>query len=245
MKKYYGGRNMKYKKSPLDIFLQNQIDKNKNMLKQTIDSTLQEEQACLEEIIKAIDHCKTNISKCNKLLEGKDILVVSMLSEKKIAFQDNLDIWNMFGHIQMASIEMKQYTKKISMDNDNWSRHENIKAAYTSIYETSKNIIDSTAKVIKFIVSNYPNVDCATLKDRRKELTKYRENNADTLKNIRNTISAHRDKDVTVQIVMIENVHLSDALQLISEYEHILNELGGAVSPIKQLGISRLQSVFG
>ena len=123
--------------------------------------------------------------------------------------------------------------------------HENIKAAYTSIYETSKNIIDSTAKVIKFIVSNYANVDCATLKDRRKELTKFRENNADTLKNIRNTISAHRDKDVTVQIDMIENVHLSDALQLISEYEHILNELGGAVSPIKQLGISRLQSVFG
>ena len=93
--------------------------------------------------------------------------------------------------------------------------------------------------------SNYPDIDCATLKDIRKELTKYRENNADTLKNIRNTISAHRDKDVTVQIDMIENVHLSDALQLISEYEQIMNELGGAVSPIKQLGISRLQSVFG
>ena len=44
-KKYYGGRNMKYKKSPLDIYLQNQIDKNKNMLKQTIDTALQEEQA--------------------------------------------------------------------------------------------------------------------------------------------------------------------------------------------------------
>ena len=27
---------MKYKKSPLDIYLQNQIDKNKNMLKQTM-----------------------------------------------------------------------------------------------------------------------------------------------------------------------------------------------------------------
>ena len=64
---------MKYKKSPLDIFLQNQIDKNKNMLKQTIDSTLQEEQACLEEISKAINHCKTNISKCNQILEGKYI----------------------------------------------------------------------------------------------------------------------------------------------------------------------------
>ena len=69
------------------------------MLKQTIDTALQEEQACLEEISKAINHCKTNISKCNKLLEGKDISRVSLLSEKKIAFQDNLDIWNMFGHI--------------------------------------------------------------------------------------------------------------------------------------------------
>ena len=62
---------MKYKKSPLDVLLQNKIDENKEQLLQTLDSTLREEQACLEEIRKAINYCKTNISKCNQILEGK------------------------------------------------------------------------------------------------------------------------------------------------------------------------------
>ena len=78
---------MKYKKSPLDIFLQNQIDKNKNMLKQTIDTALQEEQACLEEISKALNHCKTNISKCNKLLEGKIFHVLVCCQKRKLLFK--------------------------------------------------------------------------------------------------------------------------------------------------------------
>ena len=236
---------MKYKKSPLDVLLQNKIDENKEQLQQTLDSTLREEQACLEEIRKAIDHCKNNIAGLYKQLEKADISRMSRLTEQKTAFEDNLVIWNTLGHIQLASIEMKEYTKRLSENKDNWGQHEIIKAAYTSVYETSKRIIDGTAKVMQFINSKYPNFDSETIKCKRKALTQFREENAEKLKSIRKVISAHRDEDVCAQIEMIENVHLADAIKLINEYGIILNELGAAVSPVKQLGISRLQSVFG
>lgn len=43
------------------------------------------------------------------------------------------------GHIQMTSIEMKEYLKRLSVKNiDDWEQRAVIKSAYTAIYETSK-----------------------------------------------------------------------------------------------------------
>lgn len=57
---------MKYKKSELDIFLQERIRENEEELCRNLDATLQYEQNCLEEIVNGIRHCKSNIEKCNK-----------------------------------------------------------------------------------------------------------------------------------------------------------------------------------
>lgn len=56
---------MKNNKSQLDIFLLKRIEDNREELRHVLDSTLQVEQACLEEIVKGIRHCKTNITHCN------------------------------------------------------------------------------------------------------------------------------------------------------------------------------------
>ena len=78
---------------------------------------------------------------------------------KKAAFEDNLTIWNTLGHIQLASIEMKQYTKRLSADNDKWEKQDAIKAAYIAIYETSEKLIKNTGtlvnKQVKFLTSQY------------------------------------------------------------------------------------------
>lgn len=49
---------MKYKKSPLDYFLQQRISDNAKELKNTLSETLQMEQNCLEQIHLSINHCK-------------------------------------------------------------------------------------------------------------------------------------------------------------------------------------------
>ena len=102
---------MKYKKSELDLFLQERIRENKEELSRNLEATLQYEQNCLEEIVKGIKHCKSNIEKCNKALEKASISNMAVWNAKKGAFKDNLVIWNTLGLIQMASIEIKRYTK--------------------------------------------------------------------------------------------------------------------------------------
>ena len=236
---------MKYKKSELDIFLQERIRENEEELCRNLDATLQYEQNCLEEIVNGIRHCKSNIEKCNKALEKASISNMAVWNAKKGAFKDNLVIWNTLGLIQMASIEIKRYTKVLSSDVDEWIIYNAIKSVYTAIYETSKKLVDSTVKLMKFVNSVFPSYDISLFKDVKKELTKFREDNTDLLTSVRNKIDAHRDEDVCMQIETAENLHLSDAVKLILDYGRIVNELGTVVSPINRLGILQLKSVFG
>ena len=236
---------MKCKKSELDLFLQGRIRENKEELSRNLEATLQYEQNCLEEIVKGIKHCKSNIEKCNKALEKAFISNMAVWNAKKGSFKDNLVIWNTLGLIQMASIEIKRYIKVLSSDVDEWIIYDAIKSVYTAIYETSKKLVDSTGKLMKFVNSEFPSYDISLFKDVRKELTKFKEDYKDSLTSVRNKIDAHRDEDVCTQINTTENLHLADAIQLIVEYERIINELGTVVSPMKRLGILRLESVFG
>lgn len=231
-------------KSLLDRFLLKRIEENRKELRHKVDSTLQVEQACLEEIVKGIKHCKTNITQCNKILDKASLSLIPVWTAKKDAFKDNLIIWNTMGLIQMASIEMKQYTKRLSADNDSWELQDAIKTAYIAIYETSDKLIKNTGKIMKFINSNFPSYDSSALKEVKKCLAIFREDNAGELKHVRNNVAAHRDNDVCKQLDISENLHLSDAVKFVVEYGNIINELGTVISPIKELGIKRLEMVY-
>lgn len=130
---------MKYKKSHLDCFLQQRISDNAKELKNTLNETLQMEQDCLEQIRLSINHCKNNIVVCEEQIKKCSMASLPIYETKKSAFKDNLTIWNMLGHIQMASIEMKVYLKRLSVEDiDEWEQRDAIKSVYTAIYETSK-----------------------------------------------------------------------------------------------------------
>ena len=236
---------MKYKKSPLDRFLEQRINDNAKELKQTLNETLRMEQNCLEQIRHSINHCKNNIAVCEKQIKKCSSASLAILETKKSAFKDNLLIWNTMGHIQMASIEMKEYMKRLSVESiDEWEERDVIKSVYTAIYETSKKLVDATADIFKFIKHYFPNYDYRAFTDVRKELARFRESNTSELTRVRNTIDAHRDVEVSVQIEVIEGLHLANAVQLIVEYEGIINKLGNETSPIKELGLKRLQACF-
>lgn len=143
----------------------------------------------------------------------------------------------------MASIEMKGFIKQFSSGTLEIREQQNIiKSAYVSIYETSKRLIDGTGDIMKFLSSNFVSYDSSSLKLIRKELTTFRENSKDKLILVRNKIAAHRDSDVCEQIETIEGLHLSEAVSLITEYGRIINKLGVVTSPLKALGIKRLEA---
>lgn len=231
-------------KSQLDRFLLKRIEENRKELMHNLDSTLQVEQACLEEIVKGIKHCKTNITQCNKVLDKASLSVMPVWTAKKEAFTDNLIIWNTMGHIQMASIEMKQSVMLLSDDNNLWKLHDAIKDAYIAIYETSKKLVDNTGKIMNFINRCFPSYDSSALKDIKKQLTKFREDNTTELTHVRNNIGAHRDDDICNQLEIYKALHLSDAVKLVVEYGNIINKLGTVICPIKELGIKILSQTY-
>ena len=236
---------MQYKESPLDRFLQQRISDNAKELKNTLMETLQEEQQCLEEIRFSINHCKENLVACEKLIKKHNGYSSKMLVSKKSAFEDNLNIWNLLGHIQMASIEMKEFLKRLSVENiDDWEQRTIIKSAHTAIYETSKKLVDGTGKIFVFINRYFPSYDYSELASSRKELTTFRDNNTSELTRIRKGIDAHRENDIVAQLETIEGLHLSNAVELINEYGMIINKLGHTVKTIIELGLKRLQETF-
>ena len=236
---------MQYKQSPLDRFLQQRISDNAKELKNTLEMTLQEEQRCLEEIRFSINHCKENIAACEKVIKKYNGYYSQIIASKKSAFEDNLAIWNLLGHIQMASIEMKEFLKRLSVEYiDEWEQRSVIKSAYTAIYETSKKLVDGSGKIFDFIKRNFPSYDYSIFASSRKELTTFRDNQTPELTRIRKGIDAHRENDIVAQLDIIEGLHLSDAIKLINEYGMIINKLGQEVKPIIDLGLKRLQEVF-
>lgn len=79
-------------------------------------------------------------------------------------------------------------------------------------------MIKNTEKIIKFINSYFPGYDYSALKDANKNLAKFREDNVDELKNVRNNVAAHRDNDIFNQLDTFEGLHMSDAVKLVIEY---------------------------
>ncbi len=236
---------MKYKQSPLDCFLQQRISDNAKELKNKFNETLQIEQDCLELICLSINHCKKNIAICEEQIKKCSLVSLPVYEAKKTAFKDNLIIWNTLGHIQMASIEMKEHLKRLSVEDiDEWEQRTVIKSVYTAIYETSKKLVDTTGDIIKFINRCFPSYDYGEFAVVRKELARFREENTAELTRVRKGIDAHRDMDVRTQIDIIEGLHLAEAVQLIIDYGKIVYKLGDVTSPIKDLGIKRLQACF-
>lgn len=231
------------KQSPLDIYLQNRINENARKLREIVDETLQKEQSCLQLIIQSVHFCKKEIAICDKLMKCCSLQSLRYYEAKRKAFRDNLTIWNTLGHIQMASIEMKEFIRQLtSKDLREQDKQNIIKSAYVSIYETSKRLVDGTGDLMKFISSNSISYDTAQLKFTRKELTTFRENNKGKLINVRNKIAAHRDSDICNQIETLESLHLSDAVSLINEYGSIINKLGVVTSPLQVLGLKLLEA---
>ena len=238
-------KNMNYKKSPLDLFLQQRLEEDGQILRTTLDISLQKEMTCISEIQNGIKTCKEKISLYNKSIEKATLTFIPIMEKQKNAFADNLHIWNTMGHIQMASIEMKEYIKRLTSQTEEWQQRDTIKLAYVSIYETSKKIEDYTSKIMKFLNKEFCEYDSTEFKDVRKRLTTFRESNKTELKHIRNTVAAHRDEDICLQIETIEGIHLSEALKLIAEYGSIVNQLGMIMTPIRKLGLIQLENIFG
>ena len=215
---------MNVTKSPIDVFLEQRLEEDKIKL-----------------VKQSIDHCKKNIGLIDKLSSKGSISAVHNLQIKKDAFRDNLKIWNMFGQIQMVSIELKKNIKNLTSVKDDWIKQSLLVTMSVSIYETSKKLIDETAKVIKILISYGPESLLEEFKASRKKLTSFSEEHKQELIETRNTVGAHRDEDVSKQISKLEGLELSHIIQIALDYNKIILEIAEFQNALSAVGFKRLE----
>lgn len=239
---------MQYNINEVDIQLQRLLNSERENVLNSLDSSIKTGELSLELIITSIKHCKKQISSIDKYLceKNNNASDRNSLMVKRKAFDENLAIWNLCGHIQLTSIQVKNIQKRLYSELTN--EHQKIMAigdASLLIYESSKVIIDGTGKsFIGFLSKELAPEQLEDFKSLRKELTTYREINSKSLKDIRVKNVAHRDMDILNQISVIEELNWSDCIQLLLDYEKILNRFGAYLSSLIHLGNKVLAIAF-
>lgn len=239
---------MEYNVNEVDRKLEKLLKTEHNGVLNSLNSSVVTGELSLEQIIYSIKHCKQQIANIDKHLSHKNnsISLCKSLIARRQAFEDNLAIWNLCGHIQLTSIHVKEVQKRLyATDTNDLQKRIVIGDASLLIYESSKVIIDSTGKDFwEFLnkVLNQEQLD--SFKSLRKELTTFRAKKSEYLKDVRVKSVAHKEPDFLNQVSMIESLNWSDCIQLLLDYERILNTFGTFLCSLIPMGISQLAMAF-
>lgn len=239
---------MYYNVNDVDRQLERLLKSERVSVMNSLDSSLETGKLSFELIITSIKHCKKQISNIDKLLRQKNnnASVCASLTVKRKAFNDNLAIWNLCGHIQLTSIQVKDVQKRLySSEINELQKRIAVGEASLLVYESSKVIIDCTGKTFMDFLNKVLTSDQLDgFKLLRRKLTTFREGNSKNLKDIRVKTVAHRDLDVLNQVDTLEGISWSDCIQLLLDYEKILNAFGSFLSSLIPLGNNMLASAF-
>lgn len=239
---------MQYNINEVDRQLERLLKSERDDVLNSLSSSLSTGELSLELITNSIKHCKKQIVNIDKLLRQKNSNtgLRNSLVVKREAFCDNLAIWNLCGHIQLTSIQVKEVQKRLYAGETNeLQKRIAIGDAALLVYESSKVIIDCTGKdFLELLNKVLVHDQLEDFKSLRKGVTTFREGNSKYLKDIRVKSVAHRDTDVLNQIDVIEGLNWSDCIQLLLDYETILNDFGAFLSSLIPLGNSILADAF-
>lgn len=239
---------MQYNINEVDMQLERLLKSERDSVMSNLNSSMATGELSLELIITSIKHCKQQISNIDKLFQQKNnnSNVRNPLTVKRKAFEDNLMIWNLCGHVQLTSIQVKTIQKRLYYRESNeLQKRMAIGDASLLVYESSKVIIDCTGKdFMIFLNKMLTQEQLESFKSLRKELTTFREVNSKYLKDIRVKSVAHRDLDILNQLDVIEDLNWSDCIQLLLDYEEILNNFGAFLISLIPLGNNVLAVAF-
>lgn len=197
---------MEYKKELVDYFLKDDIEKSKEELKKLFDDNIQYQEKTLRELKRGLSECK------KKKLKNHEI------------------IWNVSALINKTSIDMKITVKNLVISQTEWEERKNIRDFFLIIYEFF-NTYDQLQKEFVILFKK--------LKDGFLEPEKavidvlvrnFRKRHDSLLRQIRHNTIAHGYKDLTSQIKLIENLSLFISVEIVIEFDTILNELGNLYS---------------
>lgn len=167
-----------------------------------------------------------------------------------LAKQYNLDknsvFWNTARYVNIVSLDLKLLSKHQAFAETEWEKRLFARQISLLIYESLDDILSLLGKEFKIIANDYREDDSFSelLNDIRKKLNSFKSAHYEKIKAYRNNSIAHRDKDTNEQIKHIYSISWLDSVNMSSEFDRILNELGTFLEIIMRGGISDGQIKF-
>ena len=101
--------------------------------------------------------------------------------------------------------------------------------------------MDTMQMWIKILISYGPENLVDEFKASRKTLTSFIEEHKQELSQVRNTVGAHRDEDVSKQISKLEGLQIAHVIQVALDYNKIILEIAKFQNALSAIGIKRLE----
>jgi hypothetical protein len=159
---------------------------------------------------------------------------------KQHNLEKNSVFWNTARYVNIVSLDLKILSKHQAFAETEWEKRLFARQISLLIYESLDDILALLGKEFK-IISNEYSEDASfseLLNDIRKKLNLFKSAYEERLKSQRNNSIAHRDKDTQEQLKHIYSISWVGSVNMCSEFDNIINELGRFLEIVMRGGIS-------
>jgi len=207
-----------YNKSSFDKDLENLISKDRANLMSIYDTNFQTQEQTFSLIVDSIEHAEFN------------------------NFNDNKLIWNIAGFINIISYDLKIIARDLTLAQTEWQKRHYARHACLIIYESIDSLFQLLGKDFRDLTQNRLNILELEemLTEIREDLKLFKKNYSKKLYEIRNVAVAHRNNEVLKQVRIIKQISWNDTIQMISQFDNILNKLGAFCQSLINKGLSDL-----
>jgi hypothetical protein len=197
------------------------------------------------ELANSIQKNKTELSESFlniiKRVEGTlDLFSEPIKLIDKHNLEKNRVFWNTARYINIISLDLKILPKHQSFSELEWEKRLFARQIALLIYESIDDILSLLGKEFKIIVNDYKDDSSFSelLNHIRKKINQFKEIHFERIQAIRNNSIAHREKNTSEQLNHIYKISWIQSVNITSEFDSILNELGQFLEIIMRGGIS-------
>lgn len=207
-----------YNKNSFDKDLENLISKDRANLMSIYDTNFQTQEQTFSLIVDSIEHAEFN------------------------NFNDNKLIWNIAGFINIISYDLKIIARDLTLAQTEWQKRHYARHACLIIYESIDSLFQLLGKDFRDLTQKRLNILELEemLTEIREDLKLFKTNYSKKLYEIRNVAVAHRNNEVLKQVRIIKQINWNDTIQMISQFDNILNKLGAFCQSLINKGLRDL-----
>lgn len=154
--------------------------------------------------------------------------------------EKNKSLFNTARYINIISLDLKILAKHQAFSENEWEKRYFARQISLLVYESLDDILIFLGKEFKSIANEFsmqPNFQ-KKLNALRQQLNVFKDKHSEKLKLHRNLATAHRDKDTSEQLKTIYSISWIDSINISSEYNNVLNDLGRFLEGIMRNGLS-------